>query len=114
MPIETTIGLGPLSGPQAYQLTKAVTSVDREISSVTLREPTGKDIRSADPDAPDYTHRLIARLANITPEALDDMAARDVMALGRIVAAFLAEIRPRRSSIATSSADAGGETLTTS
>jgi hypothetical protein len=69
-----------------YKLSKPVTSVDREFTELTLREPTGLDLRSCgDQASPGYTHNLIARLAGITPAAVDAMAGRDVIALGRII-----------------------------
>ena len=35
-----------ITGPVTYQLSRPVTSVDREFAEFSLREPTGLDLRS--------------------------------------------------------------------
>ena len=99
-----------ITGPITYRLSRAVTSVDREVVELTLREPTGLDMRSCgDQQDAGFTHRLIARLASITPAAVDAMAGRDVIALGRIINRdFLEAHDQETSSIDTSSAPVGG------
>ena len=99
-----------ISGPIEYTLSRPVTSVDQEFKTLILREPTGLDMRTCGDQAdPAFTHRLIARLANITPAAVDAMAARDVVALGRIINRdFLETPEQPTSSIDTTSVPAGG------
>jgi hypothetical protein len=98
------------SGPIEYTLSRPVTSVDQECKTLTLREPTGLDMRTCGDQAdPAFTHRLIARLANITPAAVDAMAARDVVALGRIINRnFLETPDQTTSSIGITNAPDGG------
>ena len=70
-----------ITGPITYRLSRPVTSIDHEVAELTLREPTGLDMRSCgDQQDAGFTHRLIARLASITPAAVDAMAGRDVIA----------------------------------
>jgi tail assembly chaperone E/41/14-like protein len=99
-----------ITGPITYRLSRPVTSVDREVMELTLREPTGLDMRSCgDQSDAGYTHRLIARLASITPAAVDAMAGRDVIALGRIINRDFLEASDQETlSIDTSSAPGGG------
>ena len=53
-----------ITGPITYRLSRPVTSIDREVVELTLREPTGLDMRSCGDQADaGFTHRLIARLA---------------------------------------------------
>ena len=106
-----------INGPIKHTLSKPVMSVDREITELTLREPTGLDMRSCgDQSDPGFTHRLIARIASITPAAVDAMAGRDVIQLGRIINRdFLETPDPSTSSIDTTNAlDGGTEPLATS
>ena len=99
-----------INGPVPFKLSRPVTSVDKQFSELSLREPTGLDLRSCgDQTDAGYTHRLIARLAGITPAAVDAMAGRDVIALGRIINRdFLETSEPETSSTDTTSADASG------
>jgi hypothetical protein len=93
-----------------HKLSKPIRSVDRELTEVTLREPTGLDLRSCGDQADSgYTHRLIARLANITPKAVDDMAGRDVIFLGRVINRDFLETQDLTSSTDTTNALGGGE-----
>jgi hypothetical protein len=99
-----------ITGPITYRLLRPVTSVDREVVELTLREPTGLDMRSCgDQSDAGFTHRLIARLASITPAAVDAMAGRDVIALGRIINRDFLEAPDQGTlSTATSSVPGGG------
>lgn len=87
------------TGTVYYRLSRPVMSVDKEVVDLELREPNGLDMRSCgDQSGEGFTHRLIARLANITPAAVDAMAARDVVALGRIINQdFLVPLDPPKS-----------------
>ena len=99
-----------ITGPITYRLSRPVTSVDREVAELTLREPTGLDMRSCGDQADaGFTHRLIARLASITPAAVDAMAGRDVIALGRIINRDFLETPDQETlSIVTSNVPGGG------
>ena len=99
-----------INGPIKYTLSRPVMSVDLEITEITLREPTGRDMRSCGDQAdPGFTHRLIARTGNITPDSVDAMPARDVIALGRLINKhFLETPDQSTSSIDTTSALDGG------
>jgi hypothetical protein len=96
--------------PNTVILSKPVTVIDKMITSVTLREPTGGDMeRAGDPTNPlTFTRRLSEILANLPEGTMRDMAARDVMAINRRTAAFLADDPPSASSTPTTSAPAGG------
>lgn len=96
-------------------LSRAVTSVDRFLEEVEMREPTGMDLRSAgDPMDAAYTHRLIAKCCNITSSAVDQMAGRDVQTLGRVLNSFLAPSQPQQALIDTLNAPVSGVTSDTS
>jgi hypothetical protein len=99
-----------ITGPIQYKLSRPVKSVDRDVAELSLREPTGLDMRSCgDQSDAGFTHRLIARLAGITPAAVDAMAGRDVIALGRIINRdFLEPPEPETSSTDITSADGSG------
>ncbi len=106
------------------QLSHSVRVIDQEIHEVDLREPTGKDLmecglpfvfhRGGEPDAR-ILGALIGRLAsNLTPDAVERLAARDFNALAAQVMGFLAPATSAPSSISTSRSDAGGEISTIS
>ena len=104
-------------GPIVYRLSRPVQSVDREVEEVSLREPNGLDMRSCGDQAdPAFTHRLIARLASITPAAVDAMAGRDVIGLGRLINRDFLEPteQPTSSTVITSALDGGAEPSETS
>lgn len=76
-----------------FTLSRPVTHIDRTFTELTLREPTGLDLTAAgDPtNMQEYTMRLAAQLAGCGVEVLHAMRARDVIAIGKIVAGFLAD-----------------------
>jgi hypothetical protein len=94
------------------KLSRPVTHIDTTFTELRLREPDGDDLVAAgDPsNANEYTLQLAARLGNCGREVLGKMAGRDVLAIGRVIAGFLAEPAPPTSSTGTSNAPASGGT----
>lgn len=90
--------------PVTIRLSSPVTVIDREISEIALRPPTGKDlIATGNPMAINLDGgpgginfdtkvmaAMIARLGNLTVTAVEDMAAEDFMAAALAVMVFLA------------------------
>ncbi|MDT7953918.1 MAG: phage tail assembly protein [Acetobacteraceae bacterium] len=102
------------------KLARPVRSIDRDLTSLTFREPTGRDIIAAGTlfsvgeDGRKIIEaaavgRMIGRLAGITPDAVDALALSDFNACMGAVMGFLVET-PARSSTDTSRRPAGGET----
>ena len=111
--------------PITIKLTTPLKSIDRDLTEVTLREPTGKDmVRSGYPlritdDGVDVNaapmHKLIGVCAGITPDAVDTMAIPDWNACCMAVMGFFSRAAtPPASASSTSSAPGGGETLSNS
>ncbi len=97
--------------------------LDRDVHSVTFREPTGNDLiecgfplrmgeGEARPDAKCIA-ALIARLCNLTPDAPGRMHAGDFNLAMGIVLGFLGPSTPEPRSTSISTSAAGGATSTT-
>lgn len=91
-----------MTGSVKIELSRPITSINLEITVLELREPTGKDLMavgnpmkfSADEggsvgfDAA-IMGRMIARLGNITMQAVESMAAADFFRCQAEIAGFL-------------------------
>lgn len=86
-------------GDVTYTLSRPITVIGSVVSEVTLREPTGEDLVKAGSTSNQvaYSQRLIEITGNLPTGACKSMRARDVMALGRITAAFLGTETPEPS-----------------
>lgn len=99
-------------------LSKPIQAHGETIAELSLRPPNGGDIRRT--GAPfrvdtlaDGTERadfntsamaaLIVRLANIPPNSVDELDARDFIRLMNVIAGFFGEASPEKSSTDTSS-----------
>ena len=74
-----------------YTLSRPLVSVDQTFTVLTVREPTGKDLKKAGDPASTmaFTQRLAEICAGLIPGALDDAPAMDVLGLSKIVSGFL-------------------------
>ena len=79
--------------PIIFRLSKPVTDLDMTFTELKFREPTGRDLSEAgDPaNAQEYTMKLAALLAGCGLGVLHKAAARDVIAIGKIIAGFLGD-----------------------
>jgi hypothetical protein len=67
---------------------------EEPIKELTIREPTGKDLKQMDKAKGGHMAKvmaLIPRLCSegVTPAELDDMCAADITSLGEVVADFM-------------------------
>lgn len=74
-----------------YTLTEPISVEGRTIDAIELRRIKGKDIRDMDSQESniDKTAFIICRLADLPPEAFDEMDAADIEAVSKIVEGFM-------------------------
>lgn len=82
-----------MSDPVKLVLSKPVMSAGVEFTEIIFREPKGKDLRTLPAAADGMTigvlMNLAAKLGNVTPEAFDEMAPKDVLKAVALIGPFL-------------------------
>ena len=79
--------------PVTIKLRRPIRIIDRTVSELTFREPTGKDLRELGRYAADnpveYTMRMAERLSGIPTGTLDTVSGREALRIGAVVKSFL-------------------------
>ena len=99
-----------MESPHIVKLSRPITVIDQTFTELKVREPLGADLLAAgDPtERLGFLARVGARCANISPEALDTMPARDLLALTAAVGDFFEDTPEASSLTPTSKPTAGG------
>lgn len=75
----------------SVQLSQPILVENEEVTELTLREPTVKDMRAVGKieDDMEQSIDMIGRLSGLAPSSLDQVKARDFVRLSAVVADFL-------------------------
>jgi hypothetical protein len=79
-----------MSGVVTVELSKPIRKAGREVASLEIREPTLADIRALDAGKGEGEKLalLIRHLAGLTQREADEIASRDLPAIGEVIAGF--------------------------
>ena len=77
--------------PVGYKLISPITVDGAELTAISVREPTVRDMEAAYQEKGDLvrSRRMLSLLVDMTPENVRDLGTRDFGRLSGLVAAFL-------------------------